>query len=204
MSSQKKKRKQPMPDEGDSDLDLFDEDSDVEPTEVTLSTQATVSSGVDLAIAPSMLGKTFDSWGRIHNHVTNETIYTALKQCKDLVSDSVLSMLDAFGHTNTETKQIASYVADSLGLPVSTQQIRNLKSARLGSLCAEDRLKAVPTDFAADESNKCDVLQGEWDQTIGIVLQTNAQKQIVSRWGDTLALDWTHNCTNLGFYVGNV
>ncbi|KAF4047425.1 hypothetical protein GN244_ATG00130 [Phytophthora infestans] len=63
MSSQKKKRKQPMPDEGDSDLDLFDEDSDVEPTEVTLSTQATVSSGVDLAIAPSMLGKTFDSWG---------------------------------------------------------------------------------------------------------------------------------------------
>ncbi|KAF4130301.1 hypothetical protein GN958_ATG20512 [Phytophthora infestans] len=61
MSSQKENSKQPTPEEADSDLDLFDEGSDVEPTEVTLSTQSTVSSGVNLAIAPSMRGNTFDS-----------------------------------------------------------------------------------------------------------------------------------------------
>ncbi|KAF4033272.1 hypothetical protein GN244_ATG14788 [Phytophthora infestans] len=47
-----------------------------------------------------------------HNHVNTETHYTALKQCKDLLSESVLSKLDAFGQTNTDTKQIASYVAN--------------------------------------------------------------------------------------------
>ncbi|KAG2824800.1 hypothetical protein PC111_g9684 [Phytophthora cactorum] len=50
-----------------------------------------------------------------HNHVNTETLYAALKQCKDLLSDSVLSMLDAFGQTNTDTKQIVSYVADTTG-----------------------------------------------------------------------------------------
>ncbi|KAG1711988.1 hypothetical protein DVH05_009228 [Phytophthora capsici] len=107
---------------------------------------------------------------RCHNHVTNKTIYTALKPYKDLVSESVLSMLDAFGQTNTETKQIASYIADSVCLPVSTQQVRNLLNARLGHSSAEDRLKYVLSEFAADENNECAVLQGEWAQTIGIVL----------------------------------
>ncbi|KAF4038292.1 hypothetical protein GN244_ATG09571 [Phytophthora infestans] len=51
-----------------------------------------------------------------HNHVNTETLYTALKQCKDLLSESVLSMLDAFGQTNTDTKQIVSYVADTTAI----------------------------------------------------------------------------------------
>ncbi|KAG2878217.1 hypothetical protein PC114_g23232 [Phytophthora cactorum] len=37
-----------------------------------------------------------------------------------------------------------------------------------------------------------------------IVLQTKAQRDIFGRWGDTLSLDWTHNCSNLGFYVGTL
>ncbi|KAG6945902.1 hypothetical protein JG688_00016312, partial [Phytophthora aleatoria] len=35
-----------------------------------------------------------------------------------------------------------------------------------------------------------------------ILLQTKVQREIFSRWGDTLGLDWTHTCTNLEFYVG--
>ncbi|ETK71808.1 hypothetical protein L915_21006 [Phytophthora nicotianae] len=48
MSSQKKKRKESPLEEADSDLDLFDEDSDVEPTQVALSTQATVNYSIQI------------------------------------------------------------------------------------------------------------------------------------------------------------
>ncbi|KAG2877040.1 hypothetical protein PC118_g21880 [Phytophthora cactorum] len=88
-----------------------------------------------------------------------KTIYTALKQCKDMLNESVLAMLDAFGQTNTETKQITSYVADSIGLQVSTPQVRNLMNAQLGHGSAEERLKVVMLEFAADETNKSAVLQ---------------------------------------------
>ncbi|KAF4131499.1 hypothetical protein GN958_ATG19299 [Phytophthora infestans] len=145
---------------------------------------------------------TVTSENTCHNHVNTETHYTALKQCKDLLSESVLSKLDAFGQTNTDTKQIASYVANPTGLPISTQQVRNLMNARLGHSSAEKRLNGVLSEFASTEGNECVLLQGEYDQTIGIVMQTKAQRDIFARWGDTLSLDWTHNCTNLGFYVG--
>ncbi|KAG3242615.1 hypothetical protein PI124_g12544 [Phytophthora idaei] len=48
------------------------------------------------------------------------------------------------------------------------------------------------------------LLRGEWAHTTGIVLQTKAQREVFSRWGDTFGLDWTHNCTKLGFYVGSL
>ncbi|KAG3056633.1 hypothetical protein PI124_g23744 [Phytophthora idaei] len=92
---------------------------------------------------------------RCHNHVNTKTLYTALQQCKELLSESVLSMLDAFGQNSTETKRIVSNAADTTGLPISTQQ-------------------------------------------------TKAQRDIFGRWGDTLSLDWTHNCSNLGFYVSTL
>ncbi|KAF4145812.1 hypothetical protein GN958_ATG04996 [Phytophthora infestans] len=124
-----------------------------------------------------------------HNHVNTETLYTALKQCKDLLSESVLSMLDAFGQTNTDTKQIASDVADTTGLPISTQQVRNPMNARLGHSSAEKRLNGVLSEFASTKGNECVLLQSEYDQTIGIVMQTKAQRDIFARWGDTLSLD---------------
>ncbi|KAG3235521.1 hypothetical protein PI124_g19443 [Phytophthora idaei] len=138
------------------------------------------------------------------DHVNAETLYAALKQCKDLLSDSVLSMLDAFGQTNTDTKQKVSYVAGTAGLPITTQQVRNLINARLGHGNAEQRLKAVLTEFASTEDYEGVLLQGDWDPTVRIGPQTKAQRKIFSRWGDTLALDWTHSCTNLGFYVGTL
>ncbi|KAG2883025.1 hypothetical protein PC129_g16023 [Phytophthora cactorum] len=76
-----------------------------------------------------------------------------------MLNESVLAMLDAFGQTNTETKQITSYVADSIGLQVSTPQVRNLMNAQLGHGSAEERLKVVMLEFAADETNKSAVLQ---------------------------------------------
>ncbi|KAG6945210.1 hypothetical protein JG688_00016688, partial [Phytophthora aleatoria] len=77
------------------------------------------------------------------------------KQCKDLLRDSVLSKLDAFGQTNTDTKQIVSYVADT----------------------TEQRLKAVLTEFASTEDNEGVLLQGDWDQTT-LLCQFHAQRYV--------------------------
>ncbi|KAG3108141.1 hypothetical protein PI125_g12079 [Phytophthora idaei] len=63
--------------------------------------------------------------------VSVEDKTSALKKNKDLVNESVLAMLDASGKSNTETKQIASFVADKIGLPISSQQVRNLLKSRL-------------------------------------------------------------------------
>ncbi|KAG6945900.1 hypothetical protein JG688_00016311, partial [Phytophthora aleatoria] len=82
-----------------------------------------------------------------HNHVNNETIYAALKQSKDLVNESVMAMLDAFGQTNTETKEKASFVADK----ISTYLVGNV----------EQRLKVVLAEFVTDAGNACVLLQGE-------------------------------------------
>ncbi|KAG2851935.1 hypothetical protein PC116_g18604 [Phytophthora cactorum] len=51
-----------------------------------------------------------------------------------MLSGSILAMLNAFGQTNTEPKQITSYVADSIGLPISTQQLRPFVQGLYGQL----------------------------------------------------------------------
>ncbi|ETL34784.1 hypothetical protein F441_13386 [Phytophthora nicotianae CJ01A1] len=45
------------------------------------------------------------------------------------------------------------------------------------------------------------------DTTCGITMQTKIQKMMFERWGETLAMDFTHNTNNLGpgiFHVETV
>ncbi|KAG2826970.1 hypothetical protein PC112_g9055 [Phytophthora cactorum] len=70
---------------------------------------------------------------------------------------------------------------DGRGLSISSQHVRNLLKARLGHGNAVQRLKVVLAELVADTGNACVLLQGEWDQTTGIVLQTKAQREIFSR-----------------------
>ncbi|KAF1774211.1 hypothetical protein GQ600_27381 [Phytophthora cactorum] len=69
-------------------------------------------------------------------------------------------------------------------------------NARLSHGSLEQRLKDVVSECASAEGNE------RLRSDCRIVLQTKAQRDIFGRWGDTLSLDWTHNCSNLGFYVG--
>jgi len=96
------------------------------------------------------------------------------------------------------------YLISLSDLPVSSQQIRNLINARLGDRNAEDRLKLVLSRYVEMEGHTCLLVQDEWDQTCGIVLQSAAQKAIFQQWGESLVLDWTHNTNNLGFYLGEL
>ncbi|EGZ24958.1 hypothetical protein PHYSODRAFT_415800, partial [Phytophthora sojae] len=57
-------------------------------------------------------------------------------------------------------------------------------------------------EFVQHEGSQCLLIQDDWDLTVGIVVQSAAQREIFARWGDTLVLDWTHNTNNAGFYLG--
>jgi hypothetical protein len=99
---------------------------------------------------------------------------------------------------------IDTHLTEPADLPISSQQIRNLINARLGDGNAEDRLKLILAKYVEQDGHTCLLVQDEWDQTCGIVLQSAAQKAIFQRWGENLVLDWTHNTNNLGFYLGEL
>ncbi|ETI29882.1 hypothetical protein F441_23032 [Phytophthora nicotianae CJ01A1] len=44
----------------------------------------------------------------------------------------------------------------------------------------------------------------QMDITCGIAMQTKAQKLIVERWGETLAMDFTHGTNSLGYHLGSL
>ncbi|KAG3109280.1 hypothetical protein PI125_g11077 [Phytophthora idaei] len=73
--------------------------------------------------------------------------------------------------SEVEATQV-SVEAKTSGLPISSQQVRILLKSRLGHGNVEQRLKVVLAEFVTDAGNACVLLQGEWDQTTGIVLQT--------------------------------
>ncbi|KAF1775531.1 hypothetical protein GQ600_3799 [Phytophthora cactorum] len=46
------------------------------------------------------------------------------------------------------------------------------------------------------------VIQDQMDVTCGIVMQTKMHKLLFERWGETLAMDFTHGTDHLGYHLG--
>ncbi|ETP01426.1 hypothetical protein F441_21325 [Phytophthora nicotianae CJ01A1] len=158
MSSQKNKHKEPPPEEADSELDLFDEDSDVEPTQVALSTQATaaVRTGEVDDDGESNWTIKVTNEERCHNHITNETIYTALKQCNDLVSlpvstQQVRSLMNCFkirpeliasdSRSPTNSKNVKSYCGIAGDLDKVLEDVNASTSAQVVSVITDNAKK---------------------------------------------------------------
>ncbi|KAF1320973.1 hypothetical protein FI667_g1540, partial [Globisporangium splendens] len=140
----------------------------------------------------------------MHNHATTEELYRSYMRSSEVTDDRLLKTLDAFTATNTETKQVAEFIATTYGAPMSSQQIRNLINSRLGSSNADERVKDMLQGFVERDGNSCLVIQNSWELTCAIVIQSAAQKEIFRRWGDNLLLDWTHNTNNVGYYLGSL
>ncbi|KAG3180980.1 hypothetical protein PC128_g15337 [Phytophthora cactorum] len=145
MTRTNKKRKNPpgsLPDDAAKGPGVKDdgrgEDSEVEAIQVSVEAKTSDPHYVTLAVVPSILNKTFNTWASFY--------------------------------FNSGTR-----------LSISSQHLRNLLKARLGHGNAVQRLKVVLAELVADTGNACVLLQGEWDQTTGIVLQTKAQREIFSR-----------------------
>lgn len=85
---------------------------------------------------------------------------------------------------------------------VSTQQVRNLLRRMNGTQSPESKLKTVLYEFVQAPGHEALLIQDQVDTTIGLVLQSAAQKACFGEWGDTLVMDWTHSTNNIGFHLG--
>lgn len=72
----------------------------------------------------------------------------------------------------------------------------------MGRDSAEIRLKDMLHALRQLDGSDVLVMQDQIGVTTGIVLQTKVQKLMFERWGETLAMDFTHGTNNLGYHLG--
>lgn len=139
--------------------------------------------------------------------------------------DILLGKLDAMVTANAPTRSIAnvmskelgkmlhctfpqSAVADrvacngSAGMHMTTKQIKNLIAGRMGKQSSEERLRKLLNTYINCGDNHCVLIHDQLELTCAIVMQTSAQREIFTRYGECLLMDFTHNTNNLGYYLG--
>jgi hypothetical protein len=94
------------------------------------------------------------------------------------------------------------YYSCATGVPVSSQQVRNLLAGRLGGPKAEARMKSLVADYLKVEGNRCAIMQNDDNLTNGVILQSKMQAAAFAKWPDVLCLDFTYNTNNIGFKMG--
>ncbi|ETI41304.1 hypothetical protein F443_13454, partial [Phytophthora nicotianae P1569] len=106
-------------------------------------------------------------------------------------------------HPTTNT-QAASYLTTKT-LPLDDQDredVKTLADARVSSThianFLNDRIDMLHALRQLDGSD-VKVIQDQMDTTCSIIMQTKIQKIMFERWGETLAMDFTHNTNNLGY-----
>lgn len=57
-----------------------------------------------------------------------------------------------------------------IGVPISTQLVRNLIAGRLSGPNAEERMKTLVADFLSIEGNRCAFLGDDGDLTAGVII----------------------------------
>lgn len=72
----------------------------------------------------------------------------------------------------------------------------------MGKDSGEDRLKNMLHALRQLDGSDVLVIQDQFDVTCGVVMQTKIQKMMFERWGETLAMDFTHGTNNLGYHLG--
>ncbi|RLN55814.1 hypothetical protein BBJ28_00014860 [Nothophytophthora sp. Chile5] len=85
---------------------------------------------------------------------------------------------------------------------ILTNETRNLIRSILGKDSAEERLKNLLHGLVQQEGSDVLLIQDQMGVTCGIVMQTKVPKMFFERWGQTLAMDFTHGTNNLGFHLG--
>ncbi|ETM49617.1 hypothetical protein L914_06178, partial [Phytophthora nicotianae] len=138
-----------------------------------------------------------------HSHRTSSTQAASYLTPKTLPLDDqdredVKTLADARVSSTT------NFLNDRIGCKVTPQQTRNLIRSIMGQDSGEDRLKDMLHALRQLEGSDVQVIQDQMDMTCGIVMQTKVQKMMFERWGETLAMDFTHNTNNLGYHLGSL
>ncbi|KAE9047748.1 hypothetical protein PR001_g4077 [Phytophthora rubi] len=140
-----------------------------------------------------------------HSHPTSPTeaatyMTTETLPLDDEDREDVKTLADA----RVSSSHIANFLNDRIGCKVTPQQTRNLIRSITGHDSGEDHMKDML--HALRQLDGCDVLvlQDQMDITCGVVMQTKIQKMMFERWGETLAMDFTHGTNNLGYHLGSL
>ncbi|KAK1929226.1 Zinc finger SWIM domain-containing protein 3 [Phytophthora citrophthora] len=99
---------------------------------------------------------------------------------------------------------ITNFLNDRLGCKVTPQPTRNLLRSIAGQDSGEDHMKNMLHALRQLDGSDVLVIQDQFDVTCGVVMQTKVQKMMFERWGDTLAMDFTHGTNNLGYHLGSL
>ncbi|OWZ10497.1 Serine protease [Phytophthora megakarya] len=89
-----------------------------------------------------------------------------------------------------------------LGCKVTPQQTRTLLRSIMGHDSVKDHMKNMLHALRQLDGSGVLVIQDQFDVTCGVVMQTKIQKMMFERWGETLAMDFTHGTNNLGYHLG--
>ncbi|KAG6963301.1 hypothetical protein JG688_00008216 [Phytophthora aleatoria] len=87
---------------------------------------------------------------------------------------------------------------------VSSTHIANFLKDRIGPRFREDRVKYTLHALRMLDDSEVLVMQDQMDVTCGIVMQMKVQKLMFAKWGETLAMDFTHGTNNLGYHLGSL
>ncbi|ETO73167.1 hypothetical protein F444_10858 [Phytophthora nicotianae P1976] len=140
-----------------------------------------------------------------HSHPTTASEASSYLTTKTLPLDEhdredVKTLADA----RVSSKHISNFLNDRIGCKITPQQTRNLIRNIMGGDSAEVRLKDMLHALRQLDDSDVLVMQDQIGMTTGIILQTKVQKLMFERWGETLAMDFTHGTNNLGYHLGSL
>jgi hypothetical protein len=137
-----------------------------------------------------------------HNHDMNKDIYKLYLSSSEIPDELLFHEVAAMVKSRGNSKAICDIISTKLGRSFTRQQLDNFKHYRLGGASALEGTKALVSSFVSYEDSRCLIIDDQFGQVCGFVLQTGIQRALFQRWGDCLIMDWTHNTNNVGFYLG--
>ncbi|KAE8996816.1 hypothetical protein PR001_g19746 [Phytophthora rubi] len=142
-----------------------------------------------------------DEW-RMHNHATEHTGTSARAQ--DVPSEGHVAPTVTTLHKNSvRSGEIAGFLSEQIGRPVSSQPARNFIRELQGEGMAQARLKVLLDTLAAEDGCEVMIIRDQMDVTYAIVVPSAVQKVVFEQWGESLTLDFTHGTNNVGYHLGS-
>ncbi|ETO80537.1 hypothetical protein F444_05006 [Phytophthora nicotianae P1976] len=95
-----------------------------------------------------------------------------------------------------QNREVVKTLADAR---VSSSHIARLLNDRIGCKVTPQQARNFIRSITGEESG-----EDQMDVTCGVVMQTKVQKLMFERWGETLAMDFTHGTNNRVYHLGSL
>ncbi|KAK1947984.1 Zinc finger SWIM domain-containing protein 3 [Phytophthora citrophthora] len=140
-----------------------------------------------------------------HSHPTTGTEASFYLTTKTLpLDDEDREDVKTLADARVSSTHITNFLNDRLGCKVTPHQTRNLLRSIAGQDSGKDHMKNILHALRQLDGSDVLVIQDQFDVTCGVVMQTKVQKMMSERWGETVAMDFTHGTNNLGYHLATL